>query len=143
MSADHPSHVVKRHLQSLLCLLAALHLVGGHWGVMQMVAWAQMLRDYSQDRSVAEAVIDTFDGEHPCAMCQKIKSCRAEEEKQKPASLLKMDQSGSWLVTSVVALDLPESPWTRENSLVGFVIPQPLAAQYLAAPATPPPRAGV
>lgn len=143
MSADHPSHVVKRHLQSLLCLLAALHLVGGHWGVMQMVAWAQMLRDYSQDRSVAEAVMDTFDGEHPCPMCQKIKSCRAEEEKQKPESLLKADQPGSWLTAAVVALDLPESPWTRENGSVGFVSPQPLSAQHMAGPATPPPRVGI
>lgn len=134
---------MKRSLQSLLCLIAALHLVGGHWGVMQMIAWAQMLRDYSQDRGVAVAVMDTFNGEHPCPMCDKIKAGRAQEEQQKPASLPKADQPAIWLVASKVVQDLPASPWATSKVRAAFAEPRQLAAQYDAGPATPPPRAGI
>ncbi|WP_038167580.1 hypothetical protein [Verrucomicrobium sp. BvORR106] len=134
--------VVKRYLQSLLCLIAALHLVGGHWGVMQMVAWAQMLRDYSQDRSLVEAVLNTLDGEHPCPMCLKIKAGRVQEEKQRPTSLPKADQPGSWLMASAVALDLPEPPWICGEVSMGFSAPRSFFAQHIDGPATPPPRGG-
>jgi hypothetical protein len=70
---------------SLMCL-AMFSIAGGHWAVLQTVAWAQMLRDYSKDATVAEAVEKTFSGEAPCSMCKQIASAR-QEEKKAPATV--------------------------------------------------------
>src|SRR5258708_6190788 len=45
--------------------LAMFSIAGGHWAVLQTVAWAQMLRDYSKDATVTEAVAKTFSGDAP------------------------------------------------------------------------------
>jgi hypothetical protein len=42
------------------------------WELKQMGAWAQMLRDYAQDSTLKQAVLDTFSGEKPCEMCKKL-----------------------------------------------------------------------
>lgn len=41
-----------------------------------------MLTDNLQRTNVLQAVSDTFDGEHPCTMCQAIKLGRAAEQPQ-------------------------------------------------------------
>lgn len=60
-------------------------LAGGHWGVLQTVAWAGMLVTYTQaDGSLLAGVKKTFDGEHPCRMCSSIKEAK-QKERQSPA----------------------------------------------------------
>jgi len=54
---------------------------GGHWALLQVVAWAQMLHAYSQNGDVVEAVAKTFDGDHPCELCRKVTEGRQREEK--------------------------------------------------------------
>lgn len=49
--------------------------------MLQTVAWAQMLREYSQNATVAEAVEKTFSGEAPCPMCKMIAAEKQKEEK--------------------------------------------------------------
>ena len=39
---------------------------------MQMGAWATMIRDYSQGRTLKVAVAETFSGERPCEKCNKL-----------------------------------------------------------------------
>jgi hypothetical protein len=46
--------------------------IGGHWAALQSFAWASMLVEYSQRASVAKAIAQTFDGQHPCALCKQI-----------------------------------------------------------------------
>jgi hypothetical protein len=59
---------------------ALFFIVGGHWGVMQGVAWTKMLWEYSQrDGSLVAAAKKTFDGEHPCRMCDSIKEAKGKE----------------------------------------------------------------
>jgi len=41
-----------------------------------------MLADNLRTGSVTEAVSKTFDGEHPCPMCNAIKQGRADEKQQ-------------------------------------------------------------
>ncbi len=65
--------------------------MGGHWLLLQTVAWTGMLLKYSQDANFAEAVSKTFDGEHPCPLCKKIKQARKSEQKDPAPSLAKMD----------------------------------------------------
>jgi hypothetical protein len=61
--------------------VAFFSLAGGHWLVLQTVAWAQMLRDYSKSAPIAEAIERTFSGDYPCPMCIKITREQQEEEK--------------------------------------------------------------
>ena len=62
-----------------VAILGCLHLCGGHWGVMQMVAWANMIVDYSAQDGLVEGAKKTFDGEHPCCMCKAIAEGKKQE----------------------------------------------------------------
>jgi hypothetical protein len=66
---------------SLLCL-AMFSIAGGHWALLQTVAWAQMLGgEYSRGAALTTAVEKTFSGNHPCALCLKVQEGRANEDK--------------------------------------------------------------
>jgi hypothetical protein len=63
-----------------LMVLGLMVSIGLHTVVIQSAAWAGMLVSYSmQSGSVAQAVSETFDGEHPCALC-KLAQQEAEKE---------------------------------------------------------------
>ena len=66
-----------------LMLIAVLLTSGGHWAVLQSLAWANMLADGLRTLPLREAVQRTFDGAHPCEMCMRIHSGRKSEEQQK------------------------------------------------------------
>lgn len=63
-------------------MLAALQLLGGHWFAMQGIAWVTMIVDQSQETSLVEAVTKTFDGQHPCALCEVVASGQEKERDQ-------------------------------------------------------------
>ena len=50
----------------------------------QEIAWAGMLVTYTRDRGLARGVVETFDGEHPCAMCLKAAKMKNDEAGGKP-----------------------------------------------------------
>jgi hypothetical protein len=67
--------------------------LGAHWALLQTVAWTGMVVSYSRDGFFAEAVSQTFDGKHPCRLCEVIQQGREEEKEQdqqrvKPVSIL-------------------------------------------------------
>ena len=64
----------------LICL-AFFALAGGHWALLQTIAWAQMVRDFSKSVPIAEAIVRTLSGEYPCGMCTRIGAERQKEEK--------------------------------------------------------------
>ena len=66
----------------LLLIVTILDVTGGHWMLLQTVAWSRMVVDYSQRASLGQAVAETFDGEHPCEMCRKIQKASQTEKKQ-------------------------------------------------------------
>lgn len=105
---------------SLMCL-AMFSIAGGHWAVLQTVAWAQMLRDYSKDATVAEAVEKTFSGDAPCSLCKQIETARQKEEKAPP--MLKIDKKSESFTSpvSVCLLPPPETNFIYPliNSLAG------------------------
>jgi len=75
-----PGHIV--------AAVAMFFVAGGHWGALQAVAWAGMLWNYTQaDGSLLSGVKKTFDGAHPCTMCDSIKTAK-EKEQSKPVSLV-------------------------------------------------------
>jgi hypothetical protein len=68
----------------IVAALALFFIIGGHWGMLQTVAWASMIWTYTtQDGSMLEGAKRTFDGAHPCSMCRSIQSAK-KEEKQSP-----------------------------------------------------------
>ena len=78
---------VLRKLGLVFAALALFSIAGGHWAVLQSVAWAEMLHDYTQRTgSIAVAVEQTFDGQHPCELCQQIQVAKAKEHKEAPAA---------------------------------------------------------
>ena len=62
-------------------IVALIAAVGGHWAVLQTVAWSNMLADNLQTGSFTEALTKTFDGKHPCKLCNAISSGKKSEKK--------------------------------------------------------------
>jgi hypothetical protein len=80
-------------------ILALMVSIGAHWGVLQSVAWLGMIVSYSRDGSLSEAVNKTFDGRHPCRVCQVIKTLRSEEKQSEQKHLkpnVKLDVGLVW-----------------------------------------------
>ena len=76
----------------LLVVLALVASIGGHWALLQSVAWTQMLVERTQVASFGEAVKTTFDGAHPCAMCKRINDGKQKEQQPEQALLkVKLD----------------------------------------------------
>ncbi len=78
---------VLKCLGAPLVAVAMLALAGGHWAVLQSVAWGQMIWTYTQETgSLAEAIQKTFDGANPCSMCRAITQGK-KNERQSPRAL--------------------------------------------------------
>ena len=116
----------------LLCSLAFLQLLGGHWAILQMGAWAGMVVSYSQQCGVISGISQTFDGEHPCPICKAIEDGKKGEQKKAPllTAELKKDYLASWNSFQIC----------REWSEIAYPV---FAGQLLGIatePAVPPPR---
>jgi len=62
--------------------------IGLHWAFFQSLAWIGMVVSYSQDATLREALVKTFDGKHPCALCREIaKGKRSEKKSEFPLQL--------------------------------------------------------
>ena len=85
-----------------LVVLALAISLGGHWAMLQSVAWMGMLISYSQEAPITEAITKTFDGKNPCGLCKEIQQRRGEESKQQPNSAkpCKLDLAVQWLVAT-------------------------------------------
>jgi hypothetical protein len=81
---------VRPAFQKFIILCCALYLSGAHWMVLQTTAWTGMLVSRSLTASVEEAISSTFDGKHPCRLCDVISSGKQTEERsQMEIELLK------------------------------------------------------
>ena len=118
-------------LAKLVCILAALQVCGGHWVTLQSVAWVGMLVSYSRGEALAVAVGKTFDGEHPCGLCDVVKSGREQEQKQQVAkTILKLDA----VLAATAQLNVPQAAEWKYQAAVSLVATRSLA------PPTPPPQ---
>jgi hypothetical protein len=55
--------------------------LAAHWVLLQSVAWMGMVVVYSEHASFKEAVVQTFDGKHPCCLCKAIAAAKKSEKK--------------------------------------------------------------
>lgn len=116
------------------CLLAVFLASGGHWVVLQTVAWARMLADFSRVDSWGVAVRKTFDGQHPCPLCLKIREGRARESK--PPAAVKFERLPELAAPLLLPLlARPHAPSAAETPFVrsGYT-------EFVSAPPKPPPR---
>ena len=124
-----------RRLGHTLIVLAMFSIAGGHWAVLQTVAWTGMLMEYSRDSSFGEAVVKTFGGHAPCKMCRAIEQGKRNESRL-PATVKADKKIDGFLPAESCETGLP--PVRR------FSYPSPLDEIALARsmpPAVPVPRA--
>jgi hypothetical protein len=88
----HGERSLSRHLTRAVAVLLAIHLLGGHWMLLQTAAWVGMFVNFSKQASVVVALEKTLDGDHPCSVCHVVTKGKTEEKKQEASkSLLKFE----------------------------------------------------
>jgi hypothetical protein len=114
---------------SLVCAL--VFSIGAHWPILQSVAWVGMAVSYSQTAPLKEALEKTFDGQHPCQLCDFVQTGKNAEKKQdSKKSPTRLD---FWLNLDRAVI------YPREVFSDG-VFTNPSIAGQSHAPPTPPPR---
>ncbi len=103
--------------------------------VLQTTAWTGMLLSRSVSASVEEAIAFTFDGQHPCRMCEVISNGKQTEERsQKELELLK--KGGDFKFLEFCILSLPPRATGTPVLWPEFIV---AGDQRKDAPPTPPP----
>lgn len=130
-------------LSKILCLIAAITLMDGHIVVLQSYAWVSMLNDRIPEQGVGEALISTFDGEHPCEHClsvQKLSTAVSQSDRrQDPTSQLQLSGLKALDLTHR-KISLPTPPSSALQPLFTFTPHH--ASDYAATVPTPPPQQG-
>ena len=127
----------QRLIGTAFIAVALFGIVGGHWAVLQGVAWTRMVHTYSAEGSLQSAVEKTFSGKHPCSLCKKI-ACEKQKEKKAAATLEKISKKTEGILEKVVYLQTP--------SPRNFYYPKFLDSTYgnpVIEPLLPPPRAAL
>jgi hypothetical protein len=102
----------------------------GHWVALQSIAWVGMLITYSHSGSVATAVVDTFDGNHPCPLCNAIHKAEQSGKKQDVQLGGKIDMD----YPREVALVIPPA------GIFSWPAFEPAGCGLVREPSVPPPR---
>ena len=107
--------LVLRKASRLIVILALLASVGGHWAVLQSVAWTRMIIERTHADSFATAVKTTLDGEHPCDMCKRItEGKQSERQEEKVQVNVKLDMLCELRLIAIVPpsqpMSFPSSP---------------------------------
>jgi hypothetical protein len=97
---------IRHRIMTMVMALSLFMALGGPLALLQGVAWVTMVRDFSKSGSLSQAVEKTFDGQHPCPLCQKLAKARAAEERA-PVTV-KIDKKAEvFIATSGSDLPLP------------------------------------
>ena len=120
-----------RRLFQLAVALALIVAVGGHWAVLQSIAWVGMAVNFSKTAPLSVALKKTFDGDHPCRLCVAVKEGQQDEQKR---SVIKVETKLDFLCFRSVAYLPPELPVTLLPVSSEFALPRAHA------PPLPPPR---
>ena len=122
---------VTRRIFQLGVALALIIAVGGHWAILQSVAWVGMTINYAKETSLTHALKMTFDGQHPCKLCKVVEQGKKAEQKH---TTLKAETKLDFFCICSFAYLPPALPFTLLSS--GDEVADPRAH----APPTPPPR---
>ena len=122
-----------RRLTLFVVLIAFTFSCGGQWPALQCVAWANMIREYSEMVPLTQAVQMTFSGEYPCSLCKAIAEKKNSDQQQKALALKKHEKK---VVSSLLSFE----PRTVTVSSQTFVSLAQFFEPRSEAPPTPPPR---
>ncbi len=114
-----------------LMVLSLCAAIGLHWAALQSIAWVGMLISYSHSASVATAVSETFDGQHPCPLCNAIHKAQQGGKKQEVQLGSKIDMDHPREAALLV-------PPFNDFSWPAFA---PAGLGFAQEPTVPPPRA--
>ncbi len=117
-------------LARLVVFFAAVQILGGHWLALQSVAWVGMLANYARGETLVTAIEKILDGEHPCDLCEVVKSGRADEQKRQ---VMKVVVKVDAVLGTVLRLPLPQGAEWKYSAGVPA-----LAARSLEPPEPPP-----
>jgi hypothetical protein len=122
---------VLRSLYRSLVIAALIVAIGGHWAILQSVAWMGMAVSFAQTAPLTDALRKTFDGQHPCKLCKAV---REGQKSERNDSALKVETKIDLLLTLRLA---PIDPPAQYVS-----IPSGPASFHFRSqsPPTPPPR---
>jgi hypothetical protein len=88
---------------------------GGHWAMLQSVAWFGMAVRFSQDQPLLPALQKTFSGAHPCTLCKAVSDgVKTEKDKRIQKLETKYDFFCSGSVT-ILEAPLPQAAPARFN----------------------------
>jgi hypothetical protein len=65
-----------RKLSKCLIVFALILATGGHWALLQSVAWVGMAIQFTHTDGFSTALQKTFDGKHPCKLCKVVEEGR-------------------------------------------------------------------
>jgi hypothetical protein len=120
-----------KRIGNLFLIVALLAATGGHWVLLQSVAWTTMLTGHLQCESLTEAVTQTFDGRHPCKLCLAIAAAKKAEKKAEFPPALKRIEFPPLAADVAV---YPPATFQLLTAADTFAAPVPVK------PPTPPPR---
>ena len=126
----------------IVAILGCLHLCGGHYGVLQGIAWTQMLVTYSAEDGWIEGARRTFDGEHPCDLCVAIADAKQQDNRHdNPGPRHRGLESGLELKPCPLSSPLViKSPSDHDPLIAGRSRPPSSTPLLPSAPDSPPPR---
>ena len=118
-------------LGHVLLIAALLAATGGHWALLQTVAWTNMLTENLRTDSLETAVTKTFGGKHPCSLCKRIAAGKKAEQKAEfPSAAKKIEFTHT---PSRFVFAAPTDFWLQNERL-------PVLHSRSHAPPLPPPR---
>lgn len=117
-------------------MIALAAVAGGmHLVVLQVVAWAGMLVTNVGDHGLIDAVGRTFDGDHPCGLCEFVADAAAGSEENEPERDTTDVLTLKWLVLRDQTVALP--PPSKRERIESLSL---CAVRVVAEPGVPPPR---
>src|SRR5690348_13071416 len=97
-------------------VFALILALGGHWALLQSVAWVGMTIENSRGLPLKEALIKTFDGKHPCSLCKFVAEGKKSEKKPQAQTLTtKLDL---FFVSSPI--EIRRAPFPSPNAVISI-----------------------
>jgi len=123
---------VLRRVSLWLLVLALSFSIGLPWAFLQGAAWLGMLVSYSRESTLTQSIAKTFDGDHPCKLCEAVQRGESSQ-KRLPHAL-----------PALAKLDLVEPECETfifpKPSYVQPALAPPMMGGMAARPQTPPPE---
>ena len=120
-----------------LLAVVLLLLLQGPALLVQEVAWAGMLVNYSRENGLARGVVETFDGSRPCPLCRAAEKLRKETTPEKDRPEPPRMTWGYLLPSALFGIVHPAPDTTRRAWRPAAIA---MASGRRDAPPVPPPR---